>query len=134
MFGCGARSTSHAGWSSVSWLIPTIEHVQLLLSQSQDVMNRSISHYKMILRGIFDTTPLVPQTTTNLEGQAVTTITSNYLCLQCPTTVTEDDRLKHGNKKSHRFCAYSLPHGMRLLTATPRRRISERLPLLPDMR
>lgn len=82
-----------------------LEHVQLLLSQSQDIMNSSIAHYKMILRGIFDQTPIVPQTSMNTEGQPVTTLTSNYLCLQCPTTVSEDDRLKHGTKKQHRFCA-----------------------------
>ncbi|EFY92423.1 ubiquitin carboxyl-terminal hydrolase 2 [Metarhizium acridum CQMa 102] len=79
------------------------EHVQLLLSQGQEVMNSSIAHYKMILRGIFDSTPIVPQTSTNQEGRPITSLTSNYLCLQCPTTVTEEDRLRHGTKKSHRF-------------------------------
>ncbi|KAG6212252.1 hypothetical protein E4U50_001994 [Claviceps purpurea] len=79
------------------------EHVQRLLSQGQEVMNSSIAHYKMILRGIFDTTPIVPQTSTNPEGRPVISLTSNYLCLQCPTTVTEEDRLSHGTKKSHRF-------------------------------
>ncbi|QUC22203.1 uncharacterized protein UV8b_06444 [Ustilaginoidea virens] len=79
------------------------EHVQLLLSQGQEVMNSSITHYKMILRGIFDSTPIVPQTSTSQEGRPVTSLTSNYLCLQCPTTVTEEDRLRHGSKKSHRF-------------------------------
>ncbi len=67
-------------------------------------MNSSIAHYKMILRGIFDATPIVPQTSTNHEGRPVTSLTSNFLCLQCPTTVTEEDRLKHGTKKQHRFC------------------------------
>ncbi|KAM0667826.1 hypothetical protein ACQRIU_003691 [Beauveria bassiana] len=79
------------------------EHVQLLLSQGQEVINSSIAHYKMILRGIFDTNPIVPQTSTNKEGRPITTLTSNFLCLQCPTTVSEEDRLGHGNKKSHRF-------------------------------
>ncbi|KID78414.1 ubiquitin carboxyl-terminal hydrolase, partial [Metarhizium brunneum ARSEF 3297] len=79
------------------------EHVQRLLSQGQEVMNSSIAHYKMILRGIFDSTPIVPQTSTNQEGRPITSLTSNYLCLQCPTTVTEEDRLRHGTKKSHRF-------------------------------
>ncbi|KAL2210521.1 cysteine proteinase [Sarocladium strictum] len=79
------------------------EHVQLLFDRGQEVMNSCISHYKMILRGIFDSTPIVPQTSTNNDGRPVTTLTSNYLCLQCPSTVTEEDRLKHGNKKSHRF-------------------------------
>ncbi|KND90908.1 putative ubiquitin carboxyl-terminal hydrolase 8 [Tolypocladium ophioglossoides CBS 100239] len=80
------------------------EHVQLLLSQGQEVMNSSIAHYKMILRGIFDATPIVPQTSTNQEGRPITSLTANYLCLQCPTTVSEEDRLRHGTKKSHRFC------------------------------
>lgn len=80
------------------------EHVELLFDRGQEIMNSCISHYKMILRGIFDSTPIVPQTSTNGDGRPVTSLTSNYLCLQCPTTVTEDDRLKHGNKKSHRFC------------------------------
>lgn len=78
--------------------------MQLLLSQGQDLMNNSIGHYKMILRSIFDSTPIVPQTSTNTEGRPITSLTSNYLCLQCPATVSEEDRLKHGNKKSHRFC------------------------------
>lgn len=81
-----------------------LEHVQLLLSQSQEVMNSSIAHYKMILRGIFDTSPIIPQTSTNPEGQPVTSLTSNYLCLQCPVTVEEADRLDHGTEKLHRFC------------------------------
>lgn len=85
-------------------LTPPEEHVQLLFSQGQELMNSSISHYKMILRGIFDSNPIIPQTSTDLSGQPITSLTSNYLCLQCPTTVSEDDRLKHGNKKSHRFC------------------------------
>jgi ubiquitin carboxyl-terminal hydrolase 22/27/51 len=80
------------------------EHVQQLLTQSQQVMNSSITHYKMILRSIFDTGPIVAQTSTNGDGAPVTSLTSNYLCLQCPTTLAEDDRLKHGTKKSHRFC------------------------------
>ncbi|KAJ4121998.1 hypothetical protein NW765_004825 [Fusarium oxysporum] len=78
------------------------EHVQLLLSKNQEVMNSSITHYKLILRNIFDATPIVPQTSTQ-EGRPVTTLTSNYLCLQCPMTVSEEDRLKHGTKKQHRF-------------------------------
>ncbi|ETS02669.1 hypothetical protein MKX07_006860 [Trichoderma sp. CBMAI-0711] len=79
------------------------EHVQILLCQSQEVMNSSIAHYKMILRGIFDTTPILSQTSTNQEGRPVTSLTSNYLCLQCPVTLSEEDRLKHGTEKLHRF-------------------------------
>lgn len=58
----------------------------------------------MILRVIYDNTALVPQTSKSPTGQAVTSLTSNYLCLQCPAILAEEERLKHGNKKSHRFC------------------------------
>jgi ubiquitin carboxyl-terminal hydrolase 22/27/51 len=67
-------------------------------------MNSSISHYKMILRSIYDANPIIPQTSTNNDGQVVVSLTSNYLCLQCPHTVLEDDLLKHGEKTLHRFC------------------------------
>jgi ubiquitin carboxyl-terminal hydrolase 22/27/51 len=77
--------------------------MQRLLTQGPDVMNNCISHYKMILRNIFDTTPVVAQTSRNADGLPITSLTSNYMCLQCPTTVTEEERLKHGSKKSHRF-------------------------------
>jgi len=80
------------------------EHVQRLFGQSQDVTNNSISHYKIILRKIFDQAPLVPQTYKTGEGQPITTLTSNYLCLQCPTTLTFGEMKTHGSKKSHRFC------------------------------
>ncbi|OLN87650.1 putative ubiquitin carboxyl-terminal hydrolase 8 [Colletotrichum chlorophyti] len=79
------------------------EHVQRLLSQSQEVMNHSVHHYKMILKNIFEQAPIVPQTSKNSDGQVITSLTSNYLCLQCSAIVTEDDRLKHGTKKQHRF-------------------------------
>ncbi|TDZ35108.1 Ubiquitin carboxyl-terminal hydrolase 8 [Colletotrichum sidae] len=79
------------------------EHIQRLLTQSPEVMNQSIHHYKMILRNIFELTPVISQTTKTPDGQAMTSLTSNYLCLQCSSIVTEDERLKHGTKKQHRF-------------------------------
>jgi ubiquitin carboxyl-terminal hydrolase 22/27/51 len=67
-------------------------------------MNQSVHHYKMILRNIFEQMPVVPQTSKSAEGAVVTSLTSNCLCLQCSAIVQEDERLKHGNKKNHRFC------------------------------
>lgn len=66
-------------------------------------MNSSIQYYKMLLRVIFDNTPIVPQTSKNPDGAVTTSLTSNYLCLQCSTIVPEEERTKHGQKKSHRF-------------------------------
>lgn len=57
----------------------------------------------MLLRVIFDNTPIVPQTSKNPENVVATSLTSNYLCLQCSTIIPEEDRAKHGQKKSHRF-------------------------------
>ncbi|KAL2751930.1 hypothetical protein ACRALDRAFT_2114823 [Sodiomyces alcalophilus JCM 7366] len=79
------------------------EHVQRLLSQSQEHTNQSVHHYKMILRNIFEQTPIISQTTKNSKGRPNTSLTSNYLCLQCTSIVSEEDRLNHGNAKSHRF-------------------------------
>ncbi|KAI0475019.1 ubiquitin carboxyl-terminal hydrolase [Xylariaceae sp. FL0804] len=79
------------------------EHVQLLLSSSPDTMNSSIQYYKMLLRVVFDNTPVVPQTSKGPDGLVTTSLTSNYLCLQCSTIVPEEERARHGNKKIHRF-------------------------------
>ncbi|KAK4240748.1 ubiquitin carboxyl-terminal hydrolase [Achaetomium macrosporum] len=79
------------------------EHIQLLFNQGQAAIDTSIQHYKAILRSIFDTTPLISQTAKLTDGPTVTSLTPTYLCLQCPFTLTEEDRARHGTKKSHRF-------------------------------
>ncbi|CAK7201873.1 hypothetical protein SEUCBS139899_004588 [Sporothrix eucalyptigena] len=79
------------------------EHVEQLFAQGQETINTSIFHYKIILRKIFDQPPIVPQTSKSANGQPITNLTPNYLCLQCPTTLVQEDIVKHGNKKSHRF-------------------------------
>lgn len=106
VFGCGMRfeqchSLCRARRANTSY---HTEHVQRMFSQTQDITNTSIQHYKMILRSIFDSNTVVPQTSKAADGQPVTSLTPNYLCLQCPVTLTEEERIKHGNKKSHRFC------------------------------
>ena len=115
------------------------EHLQRLFNQDQATTNTSIQHYKAILRSIFDTTPLIPQTAKAIDGQIVTSLTPTYLCLQCPSTLTEDDRAKHGTRKSHRFCMLAsrwlLPvAGIRGLLTWGRCRFTERRALLPDVR
>ncbi|KAL1898657.1 hypothetical protein Cpir12675_001861 [Ceratocystis pirilliformis] len=80
------------------------EHTQMLLTQAQENINICINNYKAILRRIFDdSSRTVSQTARSSSGQIVTTITSNYLCLQCPDIVTEDGISQHGTKKAHRF-------------------------------
>jgi hypothetical protein len=89
-------------------VLTAAEHLQRLFNQDQATTNTSIQHYKAILRSIFDTSPLIPQTAKAIDGQIVTALTPTYLCLQCPSTLTEDDRTKHGSKKSHRFCMLAM--------------------------
>ncbi|ROW07425.1 hypothetical protein VMCG_03682 [Cytospora schulzeri] len=79
------------------------EHVQRLLSQSQETTNSCIQHYKAILRSIFDNVPLVPQMRKEADGRPVSCLTPNYLCLQCPSIEKEETMAKHGTKKAHRF-------------------------------
>lgn len=81
------------------------EHLQLLLSAgSSERMKNTIQYYKNCLRVIFDNTPIVPQTSKTPKGQPLTSLTPNYLCLQCTTTTTATDRIHHGTETLHRFC------------------------------
>ena len=86
-----------------------VEHTQRLLTKSPEVTTNTIQHYKMLLRVIFDNEPLIPQTSqTIMTGRTVTTLTPNFLCLQCPTTVTIKERELHGQMKAHMFCRVDL--------------------------
>lgn len=105
-----ARPTTPASPKNVKIKSPTpgtplygCEHIQKLFTHTQETTNTSVTYYKNILRCIFDNNPLQAQTTTG----SITTLTPNYLCLQCPTTLTPEDALIHGSNKSHRFCMLS---------------------------
>lgn len=90
--------------------LPSLEHLERLLSSSQENLNQSTGHYKLMLRKIFDTPAGPLQATKNAGGGGIYALTSNYLCLQCPVLVTEEDRIKHGSKKAHRFCMRKQGH------------------------
>ncbi|RDL30436.1 Ubiquitinyl hydrolase 1 [Venustampulla echinocandica] len=80
------------------------EHMQMLLgSSAPDRMNRTIQNYRTCLRVIFENTPIVPQTSKTQKGQPFTSLTPNYLCLQCSATTTEQGRIEHGTETCHRF-------------------------------
>lgn len=78
------------------------EHIQLFLSGPGDRLQSTITHYKNCIRVAADT-PIVPQTSKNSKGQPLTTLTPNYLCLQCNSIVTSQGRVDHGKTTSHRF-------------------------------
>lgn len=88
-------------------VLPPTEHVQQLLSQSQETTNTCIQHYKAILRQIYDNVPIIPQVRKSVKDNVITaSLTSNFLCLQCPVVMSHDDVVRHGDKKSHRFCKF----------------------------
>lgn len=89
----------------------------MLLTKDQETTNTCIQHYKAILRQIYDSTPLIPQIRKSLQDQSLTTsLTSNFLCLQCPIVMKEGDIAKHGNKKGHRFCTWPVEDGVFVCT------------------
>lgn len=104
IYGCGRFTTIGAGNCKGPYTNLDSEHIQRLLTKSQDVTTNTIQHYKMLLRVIFDNTPIIPQTSKSADRRPVTSLIPNYLCLQCPTTTTAKDRLKHGKLKAHMFC------------------------------
>ncbi|KAK0648745.1 ubiquitin carboxyl-terminal hydrolase-like protein [Cercophora newfieldiana] len=80
------------------------EHLQRLFNQDQATTNTSIHHYKTILRNIMELPPWEYQSAKMTDtGAIITPMTPTYLCLQCPSILTEEDCVKHGSKKSHRF-------------------------------
>ncbi|RDW73872.1 hypothetical protein BP5796_07314 [Coleophoma crateriformis] len=87
------------------------EHLQMFLQEPERMQN-TILHYKNCLRVIFDNTPIVPQTSKTVKGHALTSLTPNYLCLQCTTTTTGQDRTIHGTETKHRFYVESKTGGL----------------------
>jgi hypothetical protein len=86
----------------------TAEHLQMMLGTNRaDCMDNTIKHYKNCLRVIFDNTPIIPQTSKTTKNQPLTSLTPNYLCLQCTVTTTERDRIAHGTETGHRLCNFS---------------------------
>lgn len=107
MFGCGKyKSYSVQQQPAVSALTQHTDHVQLVLTRNQETTNSCIQHYKSALRAIYDGPPKIAQTHKSLANSSVvrTTLSSNYLCLQCSLVVNEAEIDAHGSQKSHRFC------------------------------
>lgn len=88
------------------------EHLRFLLAGPVDTLTTTVSHYKQCIRSIADSNLVVPQTSKTADGQALTTITPNYLCLQCSTTTTAAGRIEHGRETKHRFCMLSIFPGL----------------------
>ncbi|CAG8954192.1 hypothetical protein HYFRA_00005812 [Hymenoscyphus fraxineus] len=94
-------------------------HIGMLLTKQKD---KSIQNYRDSLRAIFEQPKI--QTSKTVEGQPFTTLTPNYLCLQCNTVTTEKGRKDHGDEVQHRFCKehppYSQEHSLNVLVVESR--------------
>jgi ubiquitin carboxyl-terminal hydrolase 22/27/51 len=84
------------------------EHLRLLITKSPDSASQTIRSYKKLLQVIFDNTPIISQTSKSPDGLPITSLTPNYLCLQCSATCTAKDRPKHGALTKHRLCIFCL--------------------------
>lgn len=114
LYGCGEFHLNlclpKMGFSLASTNADSImsEHVQLFLSSGPgDRLEKTVQHYKDSLRAIFDKDPKeigAIQTSKGVKGQPLTTITPNYLCLQCTAITTTTGRIEHGGETLHRFC------------------------------
>lgn len=81
------------------------EHLQKFLGEGPpERLPKTVSAYKYCLRVILDNNPIIPHTSKLHDYMEVTSLTPNYLCLQCPVISTEQNLESHGNDKSHRFC------------------------------
>jgi ubiquitin carboxyl-terminal hydrolase 22/27/51 len=81
-----------------------------LSSGSEDRLNNTVKNYKQALRAIFDKDIREIgsiQTSKGVSGLPLTTLTPNYLCLQCNATTTASSRIEHGTETAHRFCMIS---------------------------
>jgi ubiquitin carboxyl-terminal hydrolase 22/27/51 len=103
LFGCGKITTEFWVWKAVS-KGSSAEHLRLLMTKSQDSGTQTIRSYKKLLKVIFDNTPIIAQTSKTPENPPVTSLTPNYLCLQCSATCAAKDRPRHGEVTKHRLC------------------------------
>ncbi|KAI9680762.1 MAG: hypothetical protein M1817_004202 [Caeruleum heppii] len=109
------RSLSSAGLHVRTWAPPGnavygCEHVQAAFSTDSIINAMSIKNYTTLLQCLYQRPTFVSQTSLRQpykEGDALTSLTSNYLCLQCATICNRDELDKHGKASQHCFAVDS---------------------------
>jgi len=66
----------------------------------------TLHNYKGILQNIHEKPSIIAQTYKQ-DGRPVVSLRPLYLCLQCPSIMTEADRDQHVDSKGHCFCELS---------------------------
>ena len=80
------------------------EHMGEMLENAR---KQTIHNYRAILQDIHEKPSIIAQTYKNPpDGRPVVSLRPLYLCLQCPSIMTEGDRDEHIDVKRHIFCAY----------------------------
>ncbi|CAO2656075.1 Nn.00g048780.m01.CDS01 [Neocucurbitaria sp. VM-36] len=73
----------------------------------ENARKQTLQHYRLILQNIHEKPSIIAQTYNELaanDGQHVVSLRPLFLCLQCPSIMTERDRDLHFETKSHCFC------------------------------
>ncbi|KAH8727111.1 ubiquitin carboxyl-terminal hydrolase-like protein 22 [Phaeosphaeriaceae sp. PMI808] len=74
----------------------------------ENARKQTLGHYQAILRNIHEKPSVIAQTyICSTENQPVVSLRPLYLCLQCPSVMTETDRDQHFETKSHCFSVES---------------------------
>ena len=79
------------------------EHMRELLENAR---KHTLHNYKTILQNIHERPSIIAQTYKN-DGRPVVSLRPLYLCLQCPSILTEADRDSHIESKLHCFSVES---------------------------
>jgi hypothetical protein len=89
------------------WLIIRLEHVQEYINKGPEVAEKLTNSY-VALNSLLSK-PLETQTikdSKELKKATVTTLRPTYLCLQCATICSDEDRDAHAKAKKHTWCRY----------------------------
>lgn len=96
-YGCGMYL--RAVWSAS---LTVTEHMGEMFENAR---KQTLGHYQAILRNIHEKPSIIAQTYMSAtENQPIVSLRPLYLCLQCPSIMTEMDRDQHFETKSHCFC------------------------------
>ena len=69
---------------------------------------QTLQHYRAILQNIHEKPSIIAQTyNATTDAKNVVSLRPLFLCLQCPSIMTEVDRDSHFETKSHCFCGCS---------------------------
>lgn len=71
----------------------------------ENARKQTLIAYQAILRNIHEKPSIIAQThNSSTESRPVVALRPLYLCLQCPSIMTETDRDHHFETKAHCFC------------------------------